>query len=345
MIKSDIPGFLTADEILNEVMIDTYDDFGVMRKRYEHWLFRSWREINRDVIRTPRYVILPVSPSTNTVILPGDFLKHFFIGFVNECNKMIPLHIDQNLAPSIAIQDTRVHCSKCNEPDLCALMKVETVTEEIVLGNATYIKITNKILKSNGNYIEEITEPVPFYEGDILTKVTMETSVKTLCDLPAAPCGCVSVSNSNIDVLSKCGSLHALCLCQGGNGEKQKISSQFGNYNVYPKEGFIQMSNDCPLESILLGYISDGICRDGMYYFPDNCMEFLISSSYEKSILKKPNINMGEKLRASREATKQKKLVMRNVTSQNLSELVDMFEQMPRIPNYTQSPYGGTILR
>lgn len=327
----DIVRSVSAKEIIDNLQDDTYDDGGVLHDKAERWLFRVWRELQRDLFRNKRIVILPVSLDTNTVKLPADFIDYVAIGYKDDCGNFIPLDLNLNLAPTIGVDDQRDICPQCHSVNLCREFDVEQDIETVVIGNVSYTKTTTRVLHPDGRFTEEIEQPMPLYEGGEIIAVEMVKEMTTKCAVPVLACGCIEVNKHNLDCLCGCGSLFAFQCCAKYGLQYNFTPGRMGTYSVFKEQGYIQLSPDHCLNSIMLKYRGDGLCFSNEYHFPLEAMEALISGTYYRSVEKKRNVSPAEKERARRAFTTEKKLINRDKMRQNMHELVEILTRPPRI--------------
>lgn len=333
-MDQDLQQFVTADFLVDELLGDTYDEGGVLKEKYYRWLFRIWNDLNIDFIRSSRKVILPISQDTQTVAIPPDYMDYNIVGYIDDCKNLIPLSINNNLAPRKGVEDKRIQtCPVCGQPDLCRTIGVEEIYEPVNLNETSHYRYITRLLKDDGSFIEETQEPTYDYSaGDPV--LTWVKHTRTVCQLEKSACpACVPPTDPNLGLLVNCGCGNALCLCSNDDLAYQVSNTFPGSFRLYKEEGFIQMSPNTCLNSIYLDYVSSGLCKGPIAYFPIIAMSAMIEGAYNLSIMKKRGVDQSEKFRAERQATKQLKLLLRRLTRFNLQVIVEAFEQIPRIPS------------
>lgn len=324
--------FFTGREIINEVLIDTGDEYGVMERRCRHWLFRVWKEVSQRVIRTTRRMIIPISCSTNIAELPEDVDDIIFIGVIDECGKKHPVHVNPNIAPTKGIEDKRVICSTCHTEDLCTALEVEVISQEVILAGIAYTRTITRILQKDGSYLEEIEEPIPKYDNDAIVEINMVKTQEVLCNLEVLSCGCIPPSKSNIAQLCDCGSA-AIFECSCCEPESYQFNSNvYGSVNLFKDEGYIQVSPDSCLNALYIEFTSLGLFKNGNFYFPEIAFEALIAGTYWRSIEKRSTVPRTEKDRAQGEFSRQMKLAKRRISRISIDDIIDAFNKIPQLP-------------
>lgn len=323
--------FLTADFLVAELLGDTYDDGGVLADKYYRWLFRIWNDLTLDFIKPIRKVILPVSSHLQIVVLPPDLDDWAFVGYIDDCYNRLPLAFNQNLAPRQGVEDKRVQtCATCGNVDLCKTLSFEEIYEPVMIGTTRTAKYITRVLHRDGSYIEEVSEPTAIIVNNQVDRIEMVKHARTVCKLAVSACGCVAASPENVSMLKDCGCSFALCCCSN-DLLPYPVGSGPGSFNVYKDEGFIQLSPDSCLKSIYLEYISTGICKDNIMYFPRFAMTTLIDGAYSLSIQKKRGISNSDKMWAHRQHMSALKNMVRRISRLDLNGLIEQFLSPPRI--------------
>lgn len=346
---------VTAEEIVTEVMGDTYDEAGLYKEKYYRWLYRAWVDLNFDFIRSKREMILPVPRSTKTIWLPPDYQDLIFMGYIDDCGNLQPLHMNRNLAPALAeIEITQSKCESCGELNLCTLIGQQEITEDITAasfidfkGAASvvdssgktiypgdiYKKVISREIWPDGSYVETVSQPVAIYRKDgTFDHVDTLTNTNTICNLQTGCDSCVPATPGNLQMLKDCCCCDAAMMCCAKDGLPYQVIPDVGHYNLFEQEGYIQLSPNTCLKKIYIKYVSSGVCKNGQEIFPLVSFNYLVEETYNLSIAKKKNVPMGEKIRAERSSLRQKKLLLRRLTRLSYQVWREIVDQIPRIP-------------
>ena len=110
-------GFVTLDYIVKNVMVDNWENTEHNYMRYLQWAFRGLKQINFDVLRDVRTVVLTMNDN-RTVDLPLDFVNYTKIGVcVNGFIKVLGTRRDMCLTRSldncgnVVRNDVKLNCS------------------------------------------------------------------------------------------------------------------------------------------------------------------------------------------------------------------------------------------
>lgn len=184
--------------------------------------FRKYYEIGKDVYRelnlysirwTKRYLI-EVDRKTRSVKLPPETLMISSISVVDDCGKIIPLILNNNIHEDF-VDISQAHSCGCDcgcENELCGMVK----NYEVVLGNMSapmpngnmqvFDTYSRKIIYPNGDYFHEYSVPVTTYEDGVLISTELQEKKEFICKLETEVCGCVKNNTSNKSLLdSACG--------------------------------------------------------------------------------------------------------------------------------------------
>jgi hypothetical protein len=346
---------VTADEIVNEVMGDTYDDAGVLKEKYYRWLFRVWTSLNFDFIRTKREMIIPVYPGTNTISFPPDYMELIFFGFFDDCGNLIPLHQNRNLAPDISrIDDVTKLCGKCGQVDLCKAIDNQQIQEEVPAAKfidfkgqdfvtddsgtviypwTVFYKTTLRQIYPDGSFIQYTKEPYATVDhAGVFKNVGYLQDQETLCKLEKGCSQCVTASQNNLSMLKACCCTDAM-MCCSDVGFTYPVVPGIAHYNLFEEDRYIKLSPNNCLNKVYMKYVSTGVCKNGVYIFPLVAEETLIEGTYYLSIAKKKNIPQVEKERARRSYIAAQKILVRRLTRLSYQEWLDIVDAIPRIPS------------
>jgi len=328
---------VTGKFVVEQCLGDTYDDGGVMEEKFEGWVWRIWNDLNHDWIKTTRHAILPVDKSLQVIKLPGDCIELIFFGYVDACGNKVPIEINRNLALRVGVEDKRFKaCPKCGANDLCRSLDFEELFEDVVINGTTYTNRITRLIREDGSYVEEKEVWTADYSGGEFQGVEKKTTTEVICQLQKSPCGCVIVNDFNIRTLRNCNCVTALCYtCSDENLPFRVNDNSIGNYNVFEEEGYIQLSPDFVLDSAYIIYVSSGMCKNNVWYFPAKALETLVAGAYHLSIDKKraSSVPANEKERAYRRYVNEKKKLVRRMSRLSIAEIVQAFESIPRIPS------------
>lgn len=325
--------FVTADDIADELLTDTYDDAGLLREKIFRWMFRVWIDITRNFFKFERHVIISISKDTKVARIPIDSDGIIMLGYIDEHKQMIPMEINRNLLPMESIEDLRNHhCDKCKSVNLCGKITYSITNESVIIDGREYFRTISKIVQPDGKYYQEIKEPYLSYQGDDNGAIRFRVTESILCELQKDSCGCFPCSDKNISNLRNCGCVNAFFCLTNDMLPYQVINSHVGTYNIFEKEGYIQFSPNVRLDSVYIVYNSIALCKENVFYFPLGAQEALISGTFAKSIEKKKGMTLWERQYADKKYTNEKKKILVDQTKIPLQEIFLIFEDIPRIP-------------
>lgn len=323
-MANKFPNLTEFNEVINAASIDTWDDDGVYRQKYEHWALRGFRLLNMRLLRHVERQIIPVDPITKAAALPKNCLNWIFVGKIDSKNNRVPYGVNYNIAPpmkSIATTCT----SKCSDA-WCKDFVYELTTQQITVASVPYTKTVKRLIDCDGWYIEETIEPIAVYKvvdgTTVLDYVSTDPVVKRLFKLDTKPCGCIEKSDSNIKKLLSCG-------CSFVHYEVPVNHNFKYHFNVFPEEGIIQFDPEFAPKDFYLEFIGDLPCINGIYYIPTIALEAVVAFVKHKAVQDKKGVSDGDKVRKELEWMHQRKELRKDVMRTTIAQIVESLNVLP----------------
>jgi len=126
---------------------------------FKYFAINAVNELNWDVLRNFKGEIIGVDPTTKTVKLPKDFVQWTRVGFIDQQGEIQDLAFDPNIAFTPTVNDCHCECG-CSDPVCAEITNSQTTTEDVVINGTTYQKTTTVCVKSDGDIVRRICEPV-----------------------------------------------------------------------------------------------------------------------------------------------------------------------------------------
>jgi len=164
-MANELKQFITLDSAIQlGMMISGESNNPNSYARFKYFALQAMNELTWDVLRNFKGVLVGVDQTTKTVKLPDDFVQWTRVGFIDQENEIQDLAYDPNLAFTPTIEncnEVSKHCScGCTDPVCAAVSNAETTTEDVVINGTTYQKTTTVCVKSDGDVVKRICEPV-----------------------------------------------------------------------------------------------------------------------------------------------------------------------------------------
>lgn len=320
---------VTADDLVADLLNDTWDEAGINREKYFRWLFNVWTDLNFDFFRLKRTVSLTV-PANGIVDLPADYVDFIKLKYRDDCGNEFPISVNGNLANPMIEYDH--NCTVCGQLDLCQYLAYDEQQETVYVNGDPYTKTTTRVIRPDGSYTEEVREPV-MYPGDTGGyTVIMETSSRVVCQLDKSCNHCVPASPKNRSMLQDCGCSDSLICCPT-DLMPYPVIPDGSHYRLFEQEGFLVMAPNSCLKRVELEYVTSGVCRQGQWYFPLVAANTLIEGTYYRSIAKKRNISPNEKDYQRKVYYAEVKKLLRRMTRLSYMEFLECIFTIPRLPS------------
>lgn len=164
-----------------------------------------WKDIRSNVLRSVSHKWVPVNKTKAPyrVNLPG--CVSIFHGVSVRNNGLM---VDLTANPYIQTVDyVTVDTYDCGCPvgvNDCITTN-ETTTEEVIIEGDSYTKTTVTTILSNGDVYKEITTPIAKLDSvGNFVDVVLTTSKELVCNLETKECGCVAVTQENLETIKTC---------------------------------------------------------------------------------------------------------------------------------------------
>lgn len=203
----------SPDEIITALCGRKGDVGGHLEMKYRGVVLDVYRDLNLYTLKYAVRQLLPVDRKTNSIIVPDKYMFFSSLSFIDECNMINTIAVNNNLTDDIIDMSLNKDCEcECQcKNDLCGQIKYyEPIIEdsEELMPDSTYktfTSITRKKLMPGGKLVIERTFPVAKFGADNeFTDVTLETEIEELCQLEVASCGCVKDTPDNCKKLNEC---------------------------------------------------------------------------------------------------------------------------------------------
>ena len=228
-----------------------------------------WKEIQHEILKLTVQQWIKVNKSTPVyfIELPKCCDKFINVGKIDSCKKHVVFSPWSGL-PSVPMPECVTVCT-CNEGIKECIEQYEETTENITISAGTFPKTTKKRIYENGNVYIETSTPT-----DIVTSTGSNNGYsyiidKTfLCKLDTNPCGCIAVSQQNLEVISQCCGettvSHCTALCNkyfAQPTDKGLTHNEAGYYKYDMRQGKIFLYGDIP-DAVLISFQTSGTNTD-----------------------------------------------------------------------------------
>jgi hypothetical protein len=194
------------------------------------------------------------------------------VGYVDDCGVVQPLWYNTKIPQDILFENGKpCDCNTCGTSHTnCGVIDSVEKTEETVMIEGDEYTITKTIIVlKDGTVVEKLKQPI--LKG---RQVIWEETEKELCKMDMLPCGCVSDTPANTEIIQKYN-----CGCYN-------FETNCGTYNKFMKKEFgytmditgtqIVLDPSYPYEYIVLKYAAN-INSSKDYQIPKIALEALIS--------------------------------------------------------------------
>lgn len=159
-----------------------------------------------------------------------------------------------------------------------------------------------------------------------------------ICEVEVAECGCVTLTDTSLQVICNCSPAFALAVTSrirnNKNFGQSLIPSNgfFGEFKVDTELGVIKLNDDFQYDTIFLEYYSANLINSKLSLLPVQAEEAAISWMYWKSIQRKQNASQTEKREAKKEYYNQKRLLKQLLNPLNLDTFLSTQRVLPIRP-------------
>lgn len=142
-------GFITIESCIKSYLGDTYASNIEMFQRCMSWMLRFNNELGFDVIKKLKRKFLSVDSSTQTAILPDDFVQYTQIGLRTNNNEFVPLVQNDSIIVDYEVPECDKlsdHCDCGCDSEICYAFgesnAVTTYTSVVINGNTYQDSVT-----------------------------------------------------------------------------------------------------------------------------------------------------------------------------------------------------------
>ena len=220
--------YLTVSEALEKYMVLSGNFSASAKMQYSVRALEIWKDIRNNVLKTTSHKWVQVNKSVlpYRVELPKCASMFLNITIKNDCGEYVSLDRWSNMIDTPYV-DVVKKCSCDNELKSC-IESTEVITETISMAGGSYDKITTTKVYANGDvYIETSTPHEVLDENgdakeDGTGKPLVENIIdkKMICKLQTKECGCIELSQENLQVIEKCFCTEILDKCKKACDEK-----------------------------------------------------------------------------------------------------------------------------
>lgn len=164
-----------------------------------------WKEIQHDILKLTIQQWVSVNKSTPVyyIDLPKCCDKFINVGKIDGCKKHVVFNSWDGL-PTLPMPICATECT-CGDGIKECIEQYEETVENITISAGTFPKTTKKRIYENGEvYIETSTPTDKVTKSGTNNGYDYIVDKTYLCKLDINPCGCVSVSQQNLEVVTQC---------------------------------------------------------------------------------------------------------------------------------------------
>lgn len=207
--------YLTVSEALEKYMVLSGNFSASAKLQYMVRALEIWKDVRNNVLKTTSHKWVQVNKSVlpYRVELPKCASMFLNVTIKNDCGEYVALDSWSNMV-STPYVDVTEKCSCDNELKSC-IESTEVVTETIVINATNYTKTTTTKVYANGDvYVETITPHEKLDEDGDFISVQMITDKKFICKLQTKECGCIELSQENLQEIERCFCIEVLDKCK-----------------------------------------------------------------------------------------------------------------------------------
>lgn len=223
-----------------------------------------WKDIRNNVLKvnSRKWVLVDKTESLFKAKLPCNLDMFINVGIIDDCGNYKPLN-QYNDMPITKFEKLEDKCN-CNDELKQCIVTTETKEERVAIYSTQYYKYTTTIVSSNGDVYVKVIEPIPNYDsqGTFINVTPDVVSEKLICKLKTKECGCIEVSQENLNKICDnfCKETAVKCneICNKKFNQPDSnliVESNNGYYKL--DVGFVYLYGNIPAQ-VLINYKTNG---------------------------------------------------------------------------------------
>jgi len=255
-----------------------------------------WKDIRNNILKmvSHKWVSIDRTSIPHKVHLFPCVSQFLSLSVKGVDGNIVELSKDNSI-PTVSYADVGKYDCGCPKGISECITTTTTTTEIITIQGVQYTKTVKIVVASNGDMYKEVTEPVANLDANGISKgdVTMETYKELICSLSVKDCGCVEVSEDNMNKISSCCSpitingINILCQKSYTSYTPLKENNPNGHYN-YDNSNVVYVSG-VKQDQVLVNYKTTGDAEDDEVIPDYALMAFFdgmksINNSYSNSV-------------------------------------------------------------
>lgn len=265
---TNLANTISIEDVVKGILQREGDTTGMNYLKYLSVAKDVYRELNLHAVRQTKRAWVEVDKKTNTIKLPKDYMFFSSVSVEDECGRLIPLVINNNLKYDIIdiSQDKDCHCEcGCNSASCGGIKNYEVISGMQVAklpdgSDMAFATMTRKKVNKDGSMVVEKTFPKAIYENGVWTKTELVTEEEFICKLEVKDCGCVKENEKNNQVINACCGASFFSVECGGTS--CKTSPQSLTYNVSEGGDRIIFPSSFHYAKVLLRYFYDAPLKE-----------------------------------------------------------------------------------
>lgn len=227
--------FIPVSDVIKTVCLREGDSGMSMAAIYASYMPSVYNDLRFNVTKRTTTKKFYIDPVNNSLVLPNDCLLLVAVGYLDSCNKLVPLWYNSQIPNKMLFENPLpCNCDTCGEEtNSCSAIKsFDEVTEVVTIDGDDYTNYVKTIILTGGKIIKETREWGKNDEDEIIPFDTKEE----VCTLETLPCGCIATTPSNTEKIESvtvsccsmntgCGSYNASC-CDNDVVNSYKVDVQ-----------------------------------------------------------------------------------------------------------------------
>jgi hypothetical protein len=160
--SNEIPTrFITAEQVVKNALINIDENSPHLYAKMFHYVTLGLRELEYDVIDSLKQTYLAVDATTQTAVLPDDYLQYVRVGVITTNNEIQDLAYNDNMVVG-AIAQPECHCECGCTDQLCYALgesNLNTTTTDVVINGVTYQKTVTICANEDGSIVQKTCQP------------------------------------------------------------------------------------------------------------------------------------------------------------------------------------------
>lgn len=289
--KNNLLDFITLREVVAAAAVDTYADFSMVERLYNHWAARGIQKLTNETFKTGRrFGLFTINKQFNSAVIDCDFKEELFVGYIDPITgERVEIHKNHRIVNTEFLEtipcdvECEAKCECCFSKQLCNDLQQTVTINSIDINGTFYDETQTSILQPDGSYYL-ITE-TPFF-NTISNTIEYKTKKEIKAVLALDVCGCIKKTPANTAILKDC-CYNAYCthcspLCNTVCYE--------GGYKIFPETSTIKLDSNFTFDKVYMEWRGSIPKRNGQYIVPAVAKETLVEWIKFKSIQNKKGV-------------------------------------------------------